>query len=297
MTTVQELEQAATKVLTTMGVVTKHNVVAQVEGLLAIVAELCGNFPAEIKAIDPRAWIQAASYGEHALQPHLEGKLVNWLHEHEKHPDWEYTSAECQRKTSAYNDPEGHGWVHNEEKDGGCTRYDHTEYHWFRRLKSDALKDDVDLSGLKVTPPEKMKLDEYLGKLRGVFCKGYMPSSTATTEFNSKPEYVRFVGAITHLNNGNDVYSLESSFEVSDLDEMNKLSQELGGEFFYKDNKACLIYGLEINGLRILTNLGTDATFVTIKRGDGIWQKWTKWSQWLSLPIDRYTLDKILENV
>lgn len=296
MTTAHELEQAATKVLTTMGVVTKANVVAQVEGLLSVVVDLCAAFPKETKKVDQRAWTQAAIYGQHHLMPFLDSKLAKWLHEHERHPDWEYTSAECQRKTSAYSDPEGHGWIHNEEKDGGCTRYDHTEYHWFRRLKTDALKDDIDLSGLKVQPPEKMKLDEYLGKLRAVFSKVYMASATSDRSMMSKPEYVNHASAITHLSSGTGVYSLSAASEVNDIAEMNDLCNQLGDEFFYKDDKPCLIFGIEINGLRILTNLGSDATFATIKRGDGVWQKWTKWSQWLSLPIDRYTLDKILEN-
>lgn len=299
MTTPQELEGAATKVMTTMGVITKHNVVAQVEGLLSVIADLCAAFPVETKSVDPRAWTQAAIYGKTALQPHLEGELVKRLHETCRHPDWEYTSVEHPRKCGYSNEPPGVGWVENNERDYGVTRYDNTEDHHFRRLKSDALKDDIDLSGLpNLNPPAKMYLVEYLAKLRERFCKGYMPSSTSAHEFNSKPEYVTHVDHIVNLYHDDEVYCMETWPDAGTAARLNELVAKMGENIFYDEkNQPSLIYGVEVNGLRILTNLGNDSTFVTAQRRDGTWMDYTKWSNYLSLPIDRPTLDKLLEKI
>ena len=298
MTTANELEEASNSVLTTMGVITRKNVVAQVEALLGIVGEICGRYPDEISKINPRAWFQVGIYGKDHLTSFANTELIKRLHETCRHPDWDYESIEHPYKSSYHNQPEGCGWIENVEKDEGYTRHDVTEYHHYRRQKSDALRDDIPLRDLKNITQEKMKLNEYLDLLRERFCKGYMPSSTSTVSCNSKPEYVRFVKHITTLSNGNDVYSMDGIFEVNDLEEMHRLSNELGGDFFYKDGKKSnLIYAMEINGLRILTVLDDDRTFVTAARQNGSWMAWTAWNDYLSLPIDRLTLNKILENI
>lgn len=281
-----------------MGVVTARNVVAQVEGLLAIAAELCGNFPKEIKAIDPRAWVQALAYGKDALGPYMDSDLIRRLHEAQRHPDWEYESTECAYKGGYEKQPEGKGWIANEEKDGGCTRSDPVEYQHWRRLKTDALKDDITISHLPAIAQKKMKVAEYLGLLREKFNKGYMPSATTNREFNSKPEYVDSPLKISNLYNGNDVYSLEtiSAFSGGE-DYVSEFTKQTGDAHFFRDesHKSTLIYGIEVSGFKILTNLGNDNTYITVQRKDGTWQDWSKWYDFSELPIDRFQLNEILD--
>lgn len=277
-----------------MGVVTAKNVVAQVEGLLSVVADLCGAFPSETKSVDPGAWVQDLAYGKEALKPYMDSELVKRLHELRIHPDWQYQSVEVPRKMES-DPPEGHGWVKNLELDDGTTRYDHTDHDHYRRLKTDALKDDIDLSSLPAITQSKIKLSEYLDLLREKFCKGYMRSSISGREFNSKPVYVRSPVMVGELHHGNEVYALESVLDCPGT-EIDQYVKQMGKNIFFDDQrKPTLIYGLEVADLRILTNLNDDSTFVTTKRKDGTWQNWTKWYEYMPLPIDRFELNKILE--
>lgn len=293
--TQQEIHERIAKAL---GTTTSQNVVANMEALLGYIADLGAVWPSKCKEVPSEAWINATIYGSHVSASWLESDLAKRLHSLRIHPDWEYRAVEHPYKGGYSNPPEGHGWVDNEFYDNGVTRYDCSEHHHFRRLKIDALKDDIDLYNLPAPAPQKLTLKSYLDKLRSVFCKAYMPSSTTDREFNAKPEYVRFVDAIAGLNNGICVYALDDDAMHDDRNAIERLNTQFGTGFFINaDNKPNLIFAIEIDGLRILTCLQTDRTFVTTTRKDGSWQNWSEWTSWLNLPIDRYTLDKILENI
>lgn len=97
----------------------------------------------------------------------VNSELITRLHETEKHPDWQYESIEHPRKASYSNPPEGAGWMDNVENDRGCTRYDNTEYHHFRRLKTDAAKDEVDPWNLPTITLSKVDASAIVEHVRG----------------------------------------------------------------------------------------------------------------------------------
>jgi len=292
--TQQEIHERIVKAL---GTTTSQNVVANMEALLGYVADLGAVWPSKCKEVPSEAWINATIYGNHVSASWLESDLAKRLHSLRIHPDWEYRAVEHSRKGGYSNPPEGHGWVDNEFHDNGVTRYECTEHHHFRRLKIDALKDDIDLYNLPAPVPQKVTVEMYLYKLRNVFCKAYMPSSTTDRESNHSPKNVLRIADITSMINGIDVYVIENGPDFIDHSTSEALTGELQEKFFFNpEGKPNLIFAMEIDGLRILTCLQTDETFVTTKRKDDTWQGWISWSAWLNLPIDRYTLDEFLKH-
>lgn len=300
MTTDQDSNQAEAKILSSIGITTKSNALVQMDALLSFFVDLAGAFPEEAKKIDVRRWGQISVYGGDKLEGHLDSRLVHRLHSLSCHPDWEYVGAVTNTRLNpadVVSHPPGVGWVKNTHIDDGVSQDGEQYTFHFMRLKSDALKDDVNVSSLPPVRQEKMFLSEYLGLLREKFNKGYMPSATSAREFNSKPEYVTTVAEIVSQYRGNDVYSLADRFDVRDHASLKMLEQQLGKDFFYDTNRSHLIYSVEISGFRIVTNLSDDRTFVTVQRKDLTWQNWVQWDESLQLPINRLDLSPILENI
>lgn len=67
-------------------------------------------------------------------------RLTTFLHSIERHPDYDYTTVTTGRKSCEDSDPyreKGEAeWTWNEHHFGGFERFDYTEEHYWRRLKS-----------------------------------------------------------------------------------------------------------------------------------------------------------------
>lgn len=140
----------------------------------------------------------------------------------------------------------------------------------------------MDIFSLPQIVVEKVGLSEILDVLREYVNKGYMPSSTADTKFNYKPEYTRFTldgfpdypQLYSHPNDGHGYgeYMAFDSFEVC----------KPKGIFFY----------LKIAIFEIYINLQTDEALISLIDES----KFIKWDNPDDkIPIMRDELRKTIE--
>jgi hypothetical protein len=295
----KEAVEAEKKIHGLIGITTKDNAVAQMEGLLSYFIDLAGAFPIEARQIDPRFWSHFAVYGGAALKQHVETELTARLHEMTIHPDWQYESVEHPRKCGYSNSPDGNGWVDNNEKDRGVTRYDNTEWHHFRRLKSDAAKDDIDLSSLPAPRPVKMKKREFVGLLETRVKQ--MTNVSDLQMWNPDKAFIyNTVEELTELSWGPGVYAIAND------EALWKQAQEFTSkihraEDFLVDSDGGLpcVFAYDdetTNGVkyRIFVSIATKKTFVCACRKDGTWQNWEEWSDYLELPI---SIDRLVQSL
>lgn len=143
--------------------------------------------PALTKTLDPRDWSMLGCYANGAL----DGALVNKLHTAHRHPDYEYDTTVTGRKQDGPDSPEGYGWeinwlFYDETAPGSLsgTKYqdfnrdDHTDTAWYRRLKTDAARDEVDPfdhDRPKITL-ERIKLYDVLKLVAEHTNSGYFPA-------------------------------------------------------------------------------------------------------------------------
>lgn len=282
------------------GPTTRENVAARVNALLVITADICAMFPKETKETDSRAWEMISIYGRSFLETTLGIELAKKVHEARCHPDFEYKSIEWPLKYEGESfPPTGKGWQRNIYHENGVSKYASSMDHHWMRLKTMAERDDVNINELPELLYKKVSLNEYLGMLRGAFCKGYMPSSTSTRTHNSKPTYVEDPREILDVCHLNGIYQLETLRLSSAAYKAENLSRELFGEnIFYDDkilSKQNSLFVIEVNDFKIITILKNDKTFITTRRQDGTYQNWQVWYDFLELPLDRQSLRSILE--
>lgn len=208
-------------------------------------------------------------------------RLTCYLHSIERHPDYVYTQNETGRK-QAECVPDGHGWEINANKgDNGVTRDDHVDYYYWRRLKSDALKDGLSPWDLKPIVMERVSREELLAMLREVVGGGYMPSSTLD-RLHPKPEYLK-----TDLKRcfyGHAPYT-ESPFYRG----TGYYAQE---EYHDAGERPIWLY-LQLREVQVVVNLAADHMWIRV---DGPNSKWESWDiDTIKFPIDRLELKEQLE--
>lgn len=215
--------------------------------------------------------------------------LVARLHQTCSHPDYEYDSKEYPRKFSwTVDPPEGFGWVENNYRDGGRTRYDNTEDYHFMRLKSDAEKDPVSPWELKPVALPPLTKEQLLDMVREVTCKGYMRSSSSHVEFNSKPEYVSNIAGFL---SGTYYYHFDGGCGVNIPP---KLDRPLPDNFFDPNAIYC---GIEIPGIQILINLNTDMVILSIENKGKVWSNWHVWSNGTGYHLDTNRIKAEIEKL
>lgn len=231
-------------------------------------------------------------------------RLVALLHKAQRHPDYEYDSTETGRKTGESKKPEGHGWVPNNDMFDGTNweRDDHTETEYWMRLKTDALKDELDpFRDIKPVVIQPVPLSWYLARLRAFFVKGYMPTSTRTEDgFHSKPQYTsaRDIGILMF---GTGTYALDGidrDYTGPQPEPMRFQENEIWFGLDADQVAKDLEY-IDGNGLEILTNLTSpdNTTYVRMRKKDGEMGKWRNWFEFdhCRLALHPQIVDKALE--
>lgn len=224
----------------------------------------------------------------------MDHSLTRRLHEAERHPDYEYTSIEHQRKTCVENTPEGHGWEVNKDLDDGVTRDDHTEDHHYRRLKSDARKDTIPSYTLPKLTLDKITLTKVLDHLRGIwnetrFVGGRGPS----TEYYSKFEYTHHPESIfCAIESGFFAYSWEAGYPSADDPKYPFVLRDYNSDG--PGHKPYLVLCLPGHPFRLLidTKEPEGRSFISVERKDGSPGPWERLALNSELPINPAVLNQ-----
>lgn len=200
--------------------------------------------------------------------------LTSQLHSGQRHPDYEYTTVKRGRKQGDDTPPEGHGWEINVDINGdGFDRDDWNDIYFWRRLKTDAIKDGVSPYDLKPVTLPPVEHSVYLDLLRGHIGKGYMPSATAD-RYHSKPEYIP--GFTKDLETGEIATFGFTGFFCDEA---------LSGA-----DRPIWAY-VELPTVELITNLTTEQTYVRVKQP---YSKWREWYSTIPLNINLYDAAKVI---
>lgn len=201
--------------------------------------------------------------------------LTSQLHAKQRHPDYEYTTVERGRKQGDDTPPDGYGWEMNTDFNGdGFSRDEWTDTYYWRRLKSDALKDGISPYDLKPVTLPPVRLEQYLTLLREHVCKGYMPSSSKDG-YHSKPEYIS--GFTKALLEGEGDFTFTGFFCDEDLAHL-------------KEERPIWAY-VDINTVELMTNLTTEQTYVRVKQPYCVWKEWYPT---IAININLYTVADVI---
>ena len=216
----------------------------------------------------------------------LYAALVSKLHEKCIHPDYEYESVEHQRKSCAdSNPPAGAGWEENLDYDRGYTRYDYTEDHHWRRLKSHRLTDEPELYKLAPITLDKMSRSVFESNFHISFRFGDEKALLCqTADYGSlgivQPPPLRVpVVKIT---------SLEALREDEALMEQSGLFElDTGEVYFVHTEKA-------VRALLRLFEDTKDRYQCVARLGNGKWGSYRDWSDYTDLPLNPLALQQVI---
>lgn len=210
-------------------------------------------------------------------------RLAKSCHARCVHPEYEYDTTETGRKTSEEgHPPEGHGWERNVDKgDDGWERFEYTEEHYWRRLKTDAEKDPMNPFNLpRVTLPS-ISHREFREFFESIWR-------------NSRPRAL--VEGITHIWNFKDFRYRTSVLQVvcecqQDKDEAFTMGVQPGKTWVGLDLGDVRIYIQEIDPV------GQDAYLISCRNKAGHWSEWSHWNHDYSFNIDMLAVHRELRKL
>lgn len=229
-------------------------------------------------------------------------ELTSRLHELGIHPDYEYESTQAAYKGGYEKLPEkGGGWESNVDRYRGVTRDEPVEYQHWRRLKSEALNDEVGLHDLQPIVLPRMSIAALMEILANKFDRNRMFEGRADSYISSKPEYIERANDLFQESR-TDIYHYNPNYSFTPESRIGPYELRVYGGKPVINRYGYLMLALPDHPFRLIVDLAqpihAPVVWIRCCNAQGGWGTWQPVDgTGTELPINQYALEGALENL